>query len=148
MTFREVKQKMPDGQVVTMRADMRKRAVRVRVKGFRNCLYVFEHPGQKYPTPFPCPACRIYHTHKAHHLHLDSNGETTVSTEIYERMKEAGVAEEVKGVKEVIPRPQAIGMPFIDASAEIIPFDQDDPQAPQPDFVVSQTKGLIKSPRR
>lgn len=147
---REVKQQIPDGRVITMKANMKLRSVKVRIKRLRNCVFVFEHPERKYPTPHPCAMCKTYHTHKAYHLPLDANGETVVNEQLYQRLKDAGLLDEMVAVKEVVPRPIAIGLEFVDyQNTKFVnglnedPL-ADNPAAPQPPTVVSQTKGLIK----
>jgi ribosomal protein S19E (S16A) len=120
MTYREVKQVMADGQVVSMKADMTKRAVRLHHPEWRNSMFTFEVP-IRYPNPELCGPCRKVHHFKTHHLHLDAQGDVTVSEAVYQQLRDVGLVGELQATKEVVPRPTALGMGFLDYKAQVIP---------------------------
>lgn len=137
----EVKQEVL-GQTITMQANMSYRAVRMHHPTLRDCEFTVENQARLYPTPYACPKCRVFHIFKTIHFALDVNGDVTVSEELYSKFKEAGFVETMTAVKEVIPRPFAVGLPMMDYAARIMTPEQD--PVPQPPTVVSQEHGLVK----
>ncbi len=127
---------MPDGQVVTMQANMGYRAVRMHHPDLRNCTFTVEDTSKRYPEPFPCPRCVRFHVFKTHHYELDANGDVTVSEQMYEKFKAAGFEFGMTAVKEVIPRPHAIGLSKINEDGEAL--DQSSK------FVIAQEHGAVR----
>lgn len=138
MTFREVTQTLPGGKLVTMQADMRVKAVRIHHPTLRNCIFTIEMPDIIYKVPDDCGLCGKQHIFKTYHFNLNANGDVTVAPELYERFKEVGLIKEMKAMKEVTPRPSAIGMSTIDQSGGIIPTSA--PPLPRND-VISREHG-------
>lgn len=147
----EVYQDTINGRV-TMKADMRRRAVRLHHPNLRSCQFTFVDAGQRYPTPFLCPQCGFHHEFKTYHLTLNANGDVAIHADLYERLKAAGLLTDLKATKEVIPRPAAIGMPLLDARSEALPMGppvtvvRQQPSVWQPPVVISREEGLIKAP--
>lgn len=65
--------------------------VRVIHDDLRGVPYTVAHPTRKYREPYLCPACRKVHTHKTYHLDLDGEGAAIVSSEVFQRLREAGM---------------------------------------------------------
>lgn len=133
-----------------MFADMKKRAVRLHHPHLQSCIYTVMDAGIRYPNGFDCPQCGFVHEFKTFHLNLNVNGDVVVSEPIYLMFKERGLMGELKAVKEVVPRPYAIAMPFSDFSAKPLLglndyVDQGTPVY-QPPIVVSRESGMVKGP--
>jgi hypothetical protein len=76
----------------------------------RNCTYTLIHEGRPLEHPTKCMVCRVTHRHKTYHLGLDKHGDVTVSEQVFERLKEAGLDElEPKG-EIAKPPPQTVGL--------------------------------------
>jgi hypothetical protein len=156
----EVRQKMADGQTVTMVADMKRKAVRVRHPFLRSCIFSIYDPSILYPAPIECSVCEggIKHTFKTHHLVLDAEGYVTLSEETVELFRANGILEELVPTKTVVPRPYAIGLGLIDYQGQVLPAGGGPaparaPQvlAWQPPDVISREEGVVKRggiPRR
>lgn len=130
VTRREVR----DGDHV-LHADMKKRAVRIHHPTLKNCVYTMVAYSIRYQIPHDCPMCNVGHIFKTYHLLLNENGDVTVAMEIYENWKKEGLLNEMKGVKEVVPRPWVLRLDPLDG-----------PNGPQPPVVVSREDGLVKAP--
>ncbi len=139
----EVTQELPHGQIVTMQANMKHRAVRMHHSTLRNVSFTVENLARKYPNPYPCDACNVIHFYKTWHLKVDKNGDTVVSEQVYDRLKEVGF-KEMDATKEVIPRPFAIGLPFVDEQASPLIGSTKAHDIWVPPTIVSREKGLVK----
>ena len=138
---------------VSMLADMKRRAVRLHHPTLRNCQYTVMDAGIRYhstPQGWLCPQCAKFHEFKTFHLTINVNGDVVVSEEIYRMFKERGLMGELKAVKEVVPRPFAVEMPFSDFSAKPLLGSNDyaDRGTPvhQPPIVISREEGMVKGP--
>jgi len=136
---------------VTMFADMKRRAVQLHHPTLRSCIFTMIDAGIRYgPDGWLCPMCGFLHEFKTFHLNLDANGDVTVSEPIYLMFKERGLMGELKAVREVIPRPHTIAVPFSDFSVQLLHGENDhkDQSTPviQPPIVISREDGMVKGP--
>lgn len=69
----------------------------VRHRTKRSVMHVVEVSKKPYGLPMLCNLCRITHTVKAVHLHLDDTGACTVSKGVLEELKMAGMPDLVIG---------------------------------------------------
>jgi len=151
----EVRQDTAAGRV-TMTADMRRRGVKIHHPYLRGVIFTVSNPLKPYRQPYPCPQCGVTHLVKTYHFNLDSNGDVTVSEEVYQYLRDNGVAcsrgDDLVAVRPSIPRPFAVAMPTIDARPVLIPTGEGAPvevfrpQRPvwQPPDVISREEGLVK----
>lgn len=107
---REVRQQLPDGRTVTLKASSKPKGVRLHHPEFRNCTYVVTMYSRRYPTPYPCKICRVRHRYKCIHLLLDEHGNVVINDVLYDHMKADGILGVLEATKEVTPRPFAIGI--------------------------------------
>ena len=84
--------------------------VRLRHPDLRDVTFVVLHD-RLYEDPYFCPSCRVTHVHKAYHLRLNSEGETTVSRDVYERLAELKNLPLKKVSRDRKPQPQVLLMP-------------------------------------
>lgn len=91
--------------------------VRLAHPSLRGITYVVEDPFRPYTVPYLCQTCQTTHNMKSYHLELDGEGAVIVSTTVYERLQELGMAGLVlmNEVKE--PPPITIGF----AGMQVIP---------------------------
>ncbi len=66
--------------------------IRLRHLDYANCLVTVPIPHRPFRTAYLCPTCNKAHAVKTYHLNLDDQGSVIVSTTIYERLKEVGLA--------------------------------------------------------
>lgn len=64
--------------------------VRIYHPGYRDITVSLES-ARPYKSPFNCPLCQKTHTNKTYHIKLDSDGESTVSPEVFARLQELGM---------------------------------------------------------
>ncbi len=97
-------------------------------------------PSIRSPVPYICRGCNQTHIYKTFHLNLNEHGEVAVHPDIYELFKVNGIVGELKAMKEVMPRPSAIGVGLLDYTGTPIATN-----APAPDKTYvpefSQEKG-------
>jgi hypothetical protein len=145
---------------VTMLANPKHKAVRLRHPTKRNCIWTFTQPSVRYSPPHMCYMCMQIHIFKTFHLNLNEHGEVAVHPDIYELLKANGIVGELKAVKEVTPRPHALLTTSLDYQASPMPSKMNDaidlwavsdktyvqPSAWQPPAVWAREYGLVKSP--
>jgi hypothetical protein len=145
---------------VTMYANSKHKAVRLRHPSKRNCIWTFTQPAVRYSPPHMCHMCQQIHIFKTFHLHLNENGEVAVHPDIYELMKANGIVGELHAMKEVMPRPHALhtttlnytGNPMrgklngAPSFGEVGDKTYVPPAAWQPPAVFSREHGLVKAP--
>ena len=66
--------------------------VRLHHPTLSGCLFIVPVAHRPYKVPYTCPTCRTIHQVKTYHLNLDAQGDTIVSVEIYDRLKEVDLA--------------------------------------------------------
>jgi hypothetical protein len=103
----------------------KQRGVRLHHPSKRSCTWLVTEP-RRYPDPFPCPRCRVFHTYKTHHLDLNEHGDVCVSQELYDMFKAAGILDVLKATKEVTPRPNFLGLPEIPLTTRMLHGNQED----------------------
>lgn len=65
--------------------------IRLRHPTLRSGLYLVKHY-RRYKYPMVCPTCHTVHLRKTYHLNLDESGAVIVSSIVFERLKEIGLA--------------------------------------------------------
>ncbi len=105
---------------VTMYADSKQKAVRLRHPTRRNSVWLVVLPSIRYPVPYTCRGCNQAHIFKTFHLNLNEHGEVAVHPDIYELFKQNGIVGELRAMKEVMPRPTAVGTGLLDYTGRVI----------------------------
>lgn len=65
--------------------------VRIKHPTAHSGVFLVRH-FRRYPVPIHCERCQTFHIHKTYHLDLDADGTVIVSTTVFERLKEVGLA--------------------------------------------------------
>lgn len=69
------------------------KGVRLHHPDLRNCTIAVAHPERRYPEPWFCPRCQLYHEFKTYHLEIDSVGDVVVEeTVIFAKLEAIGFA--------------------------------------------------------
>lgn len=70
------------------------RPIGIRLKhstGVAPSIVLVDIPTRPFPVPRICQLCKVVHTHRVYHLHLESDGTCIVSPAVYERLKARGL---------------------------------------------------------
>jgi hypothetical protein len=86
------------------------RAVNLHHPTLRNCVMTFTMFTRKYPSPYPCPTCRIDHEYKTVHLNLNNDGDAVINEPLYQKLKDQGLLGELKATHETVPLPTVLDM--------------------------------------
>jgi hypothetical protein len=100
------------------------RAVNLHHPTLRNCVMTFTMFTRKYPSPYPCPTCKIDHEYKTVHLNLNNDGDVALNEPLYQKLKDQGLLGELKATHETVPLPTGVNIfGFFDDNADVTPDD-------------------------